>query len=113
MDFSIVATATAADSWTLRLGGVIERIAARRLESALDRACDADAREIVLDMAGVSFVDGPGLRAILRGQMVCQSRGCTLMLGPVVQPVVRRLFELAEVWETMPMAPLQPTPGMP
>jgi anti-anti-sigma factor len=103
MDFSIVATG-ASGRWTLRLGGVIEKFAARRLERALEEACAAEAREIVLDIAGVSFVDRAGVQALVHGRTFCTGRGCRLTVSPVFQPAVRRLFDLADVWRELDLA---------
>jgi anti-sigma B factor antagonist len=75
------------DCHWIRLQGELDVGSAQLLEALIVEACERDAREIVLDMAGIEFMDSEGLRAILRSRTVCEDRGCALLLTPAQRPV--------------------------
>ena len=75
------------DCHWIRLQGELDVGSAQMLESLVLEACEQGAREIVLDMAGIEFMDSEGLRAILRSRKACEDRGCTLLLTPAQRPV--------------------------
>ena len=77
---------------TLTLVGELDLSTAGELEAAIIRLCARGAREIVLDLHELSFVDSTGLRVILTGQGVCESHACDFSLTRVQAPV-QRLFE--------------------
>jgi anti-anti-sigma factor len=73
------------------LGGELDIASAQILEDALAEACSAGAKELVIDMAGVEFMDSTGLRAILRGKTLCEEQQCAYRLTPAQHPVERTL----------------------
>jgi anti-sigma B factor antagonist len=85
---------------TVALNGELDLGTASQLETAIDRICDDGAREIVLDLRELSFIDSSGLRATLACRKVCESRGCEFSLTSVQAPV-RRVFELTGLVERL------------
>jgi anti-sigma B factor antagonist len=79
------------DRYTIVLTGELDVASAPVLEEALAEACDSDAREVVLDMSGLEFMDSTGLRAILRGKARCEDHDCDYRLTPAQRPVERSL----------------------
>ena len=72
------------------VSGEIDIATAEQLQAALDAALATDGR-LVVDMTGVAFIDGTGLRAILR---VAESLNGNGPLALVNAPHVARLLEL-------------------
>jgi anti-anti-sigma factor len=81
---------------TIALSGELDVASAEILAEALAEACAAGARELVLDLGGIEFMDSTGLNAILRGQKLCEEHGCRWSLTPARQPV-KRVLEVAGV----------------
>jgi anti-anti-sigma factor len=78
---------------TIVLKGELDMASAPLLESALSDACSAEApKDLVLDMSGVEFIDSSGLKAILHGKLLCDSRERAFSLTPATQPA-QRVFE--------------------
>ena len=87
---SIHSTGQGADR-KLSLSGELDIASAPLLELALSEACAEGAKKVVLDMAGIEFMDSMGLRAILRGRATCEGHECEYDLTPAKQPVQRVL----------------------
>ncbi|MCW3033275.1 MAG: anti-sigma factor antagonist [Solirubrobacteraceae bacterium] len=83
------------------LSGELDIASAQMLEATLADACDEGAREIVLEMAGIDFMDSMGLNAILRGQKLCEERRCTLNLTPA-RRAVQGVLESTGVLRRLP-----------
>jgi anti-sigma B factor antagonist len=79
------------DRHTIVLSGELDVASAAVLEEALADACDSGAREVVLDMSGLEFMDSTGLRAILRGKARCEDHDCDYRLTPAQRPVEQSL----------------------
>jgi anti-sigma B factor antagonist len=75
------------DRHTIVLSGELDVASAPVLEEALADACDSGAREVVLDMSGLEFMDSTGLRAIIRGKARCEDCDCGYVLTPAQRPV--------------------------
>ena len=85
---------------TLRPTGELDIATADKLE----RALHSDRRpgdQVVLDLAGLEFLDSTGLRVIVRAVEAATREGWDLRLrgGP---PAVRRVFEIAGVLGALP-----------
>lgn len=85
-----------ADCHTLSLVGELDIATAPGLQAAIDRLCEEGAREIVLDLHELSFIDSSGLRLIFTSGQLCERHGCDFSLARV-QPHAQRLFEVAGV----------------
>jgi anti-sigma B factor antagonist len=85
---------------TLALVGELDLGTAGELEAVINRLCAYGAREIVLDLHELSFVDSTGLRVILTGRQVCESHACDFSLTRVQVPV-QRLFEQTGLGERL------------
>lgn len=85
-----------ADCHTLSLAGELDVATAPRLQATIDRLCEEGAREIVLDLHELTFIDSSGLRLIFTSEQLCDRHGCDFSLSRV-QPQAQRLFEVAGV----------------
>ena len=81
---------------TVSISGELDVASAPMLEETLAEACSAGARELVLDLGGVEFMDSMGLKAILRGRTLCEAHDATYRLTPAQRPV-QRVFEATGV----------------
>jgi anti-anti-sigma factor len=83
------------------LRGELDMATAPQLEAAVDALCAAGAREIVLDLSELSFVDGAGVRAIMAARARCAEHECAFM---VIHPrdLVERLFALTGLLASVP-----------
>lgn len=78
---------------TLSLAGELDTTTAPDLQAIVDRLCEEGAREIVLDLHDVSFIDSSGLRVILLSRERCARSACDFSLTRA-QPHAQHLFEL-------------------
>jgi anti-sigma B factor antagonist len=76
---------------TIFLSGEVDVSSSQMLEEAVVEACSAGAKEVVLDMGGIEFMDSTGLRAILRGKRLCEQKDCDYSLTPAQRPVEQTL----------------------
>jgi len=81
------------DAAVITLRGEADLHTAPILRSALDEAIDTGARTVVVDMAGVTFVDSMMLGVLLGASRRIRPRGTELRIV-VDDPNVRRIFEL-------------------
>jgi anti-sigma B factor antagonist len=73
------------------LSGEVDVSSSQLLEDAIADACEAGAKEVVLDMGGIEFMDSTGLRAILRGKALCEEKDCDYQVTPAQRPVEQTL----------------------
>jgi anti-anti-sigma factor len=71
------------------------------LQRAMDRAEASDAREIVLDLSNLSFLDSTGLRLVIHADARSRSDGNRLRLLRGT-PSVHRLFDLCGLADRLP-----------
>jgi anti-sigma B factor antagonist len=90
---------------TVVLAGELDLATAPELEQMSEQLCANGARELVLDLQGLEFIDSTGLSAILRVSERCEAYRCTLYLTPG-PPKVQRLFELTGLLERLPFVEL-------
>lgn len=86
---------------TLALQGEMDLVTAPELEDTVAALCLEGARELVLDMRQVVFMDSSGLRTVLASMDMCRLHGCELMLIPGA--ACRRLFEITGVIDDLPL----------
>ena len=76
--------------------GELDVASAQVLEATLADACSSGAKELVLELGGLEFMDSTGLRAILRGKALCEANGCVYSVTPAQRPV-ERVFDATGV----------------
>jgi anti-sigma B factor antagonist len=89
------------DHHTLVLAGELDLASASELEGMVAQACADGAREVVLDLGRLRFIDSSGLKAILSARSLCASSRCDFYLTPAQAPV-QRLFKLTRLDERLP-----------
>lgn len=90
-----------ADRHTVALSGELDISTAGRAEAALADAESGDARLIVMDLSGLTFMDSTGVRLALAATARARADSDRLRFvrgGPAVQ----RVFELSGVVDTLP-----------
>jgi anti-sigma B factor antagonist len=86
-----VYTRVEGDRHTIFLTGELDVASAPVFEDALVESCSQGPKELVLDMAGVEFMDSSGLRAILDAKQKCEELECGFCVSPARRPVERTL----------------------
>ena len=81
------------DALVLQPRGEIDAATAPDLKLALDHAAATGAREVVLDLSGVSFVDSRGLTVMVAAHERIEAKGARLVTI-CADPFVRKLFEI-------------------
>lgn len=61
--------------------GEVDMATSPQIQSAIDSLNHAGASRVVLDLAGVSFMDSTGLAGLVHGRAMLESRGGILVLG--------------------------------
>lgn len=85
----------------LRLRGELDMLTAPQLEAAVDALSGNGARELLLDLSELVFLDSSGFRAILACKDRCEQRGCTFLMtrGP---ERVQKVFDISGVLKKLP-----------
>jgi anti-anti-sigma factor len=76
----------------LALSGELDEFALEPLAAAV-LALVGPAASVLVDLAGVHFIDGAGLAGLLNAQVIAVRHGCTLRVARP-QPYVLRLLEI-------------------
>jgi anti-sigma B factor antagonist len=97
----IITTSAEVDRYTLALSGELDIVSAQMLDEIVAEACSAGAKEVVLDLGGIEFMDSEGLNAILRGRLLCKKHRCGYSLTPAQRPV-QHLFEVTGLDGSIP-----------
>jgi anti-anti-sigma factor len=79
---------------TLVLTGELDMATAPDLEAAMVELCTGDAREVVLDVGELDFLDATGFRAILIAKELCGTHGCGFFMTRG-KDSVQRLFDIS------------------
>lgn len=74
--------------------GEIDLTSAPRLDEEVTGLIEGSAKELVIELGGVSFMDSTGLRVLLKASKLLGSNGGTLVLRDPSEPV-RRLLEVS------------------
>jgi anti-anti-sigma factor len=88
-----VAVAIIDDRAHVLLSGELDMSGAPHLDEVLEVPDVRSRREIVLDLRRLAFIDGAGVRSVLRARRSTRARGQTLTLLRG-SPAVHRVFEL-------------------
>jgi anti-anti-sigma factor len=82
------------------VAGELDLATAHELQAQVDQLA-TEAKELVLDLRGVAFIDSTGLRALLESKAVCEWHGCGFSISHG-QPAVERLFEVSGLAGSLP-----------
>ena len=94
-----IAGKEAGDVRTLRLSGELDMASGPALYARVSPLI-YKAREVVVDLSGLTFMDSSGLYLLLRLRTVCEERGCRLLLASPSRQV-RRVLEVTGLSPTM------------
>jgi anti-anti-sigma factor len=89
------------DSHVVALAGEFDIDGVAQVDRELRRAEAANAREILLDLTGLGFMDSSGVRMILEAQARSRADGHRLLLSCAPGPV-QRLFDLTDLTSRLP-----------
>ncbi|MEZ4733179.1 MAG: STAS domain-containing protein [Caldilineaceae bacterium] len=90
----------------IKISGRIDTHSAYRLRQQLLLAADGSAKNIVVDLSGVDFIDSSGLAAIVQGMKQCRTGGGDLRLCET-PPSIRMVLELTRLDQALHMFPNQ------
>jgi anti-sigma B factor antagonist len=98
-----IASEREGDTYVIALTGELDLATADAFERVLLRAEATDARSIVVDLSGLSFMDSTGIRLMLSADARSRADGhrLTLLRGPAA---VQRVFELTATTDLLPFA---------
>ena len=85
------------------VAGEIDLATADRLRDAVDGELRAG-RHVVLDLAGVEFMDSSGLNVILRAVQSAERNGWSFAVAPTLSVAATRVARVSGVLETLPLA---------
>lgn len=103
----------ASDRLVLSVTGEVDIATSGELDQALtDLLHRRSPRRLVVDLAGVGFLDSSGLRVLLNGSREAQLQGCRLTLTNVTPPV-RRVLEITGVASLFGLDNRDDQPGVP
>ena len=77
----------------ITLDGRVDMAGAMALDDALRARLEADQYRIVLDMAGVQYINSSALRSLAEAILTCREHGGDLKLV-ALQPRVRRVLQI-------------------
>jgi anti-anti-sigma factor len=97
-------TSGRSDQRTISLRGELDVASAPILEETIEEMCEEGCKEIIIDLAGVEFIDSSGLNSILRAKATCEEHGCEYALNPAQRPA-QRVFEMTRVVDKLRFRP--------
>lgn len=89
------------DRHVLVLTGELDLSGVATFEAAARRLCDLGAREILVDITRIDFIDSTGLRAILTVKSACEERSCRFSMTHGAGQA-EGVFELTRLMERLP-----------
>lgn len=76
------------------------------LDAAFDAALATDAKHILIDLAGISFIDSTGLRLLIRMKESCEDGRLSIRSNAVVD----RLLQVTGLADQLPLIPYDAAP---
>ena len=89
------------DRHVLVLSGELDMCGAPEFEAAALRLCELGARELLVDISEIGFIDSSGLRAILTVKAACEEHACLFSMTHG-SGQAERLFELTRLVDRLP-----------
>jgi anti-sigma B factor antagonist len=100
-DISVV---EGAEPRRLVVTGEMDLATAPALEGTVIRLCREGARELILDLSQLEFIDGSGLHAVSFARETCRQFGCEFCIVPG-RKELHRLFKISGLDERLPFQP--------
>lgn len=91
---------------TLVVTGEMDLATSPSLEGAVIRLCREGARQVVLDLSQLEFIDGSGLHAVSNARETCRQFGCEFCIVPG-RKELHRLFKISGLAERLPFRPAE------
>jgi anti-sigma B factor antagonist len=85
----------------IKLVGELDLYNAEEVRTTLDGICSRRPARVVVDLAGVSFIDSTGLGVLVEARSKLADRKAFLLSAP--QPETRRAFEISGLAKHMPI----------
>jgi anti-sigma B factor antagonist len=82
---------------TLSAQGELDLPAAPELETRLGEVAGSGATGLVVDLAGVTFLDSAGINALLKGRRLADAHGLQFQVSNATG-LVRQVLEITGVW---------------
>jgi anti-anti-sigma factor len=95
--FEIREEPTGATALTMRLYGEFDVACREGFQAAVERVSQNGLRELVIDLAGLTFVDSSGIRSLLEAKRWADQGGLLLFVTLPLDGQVRKTLELAGV----------------
>jgi len=80
----------------IALRGELDIATAPKLDEAVDRALDDGCREVVVDLAGTTFMDSQGLGALIRAARTVDARRATMAVVSPPGSEARVVIEMSQ-----------------
>ena len=87
----------------LFLSGQMDLDNASQLDRALEAVCADGAREVVLNLQNLDFIDSTGLGTLLAGRTLCSQHGCLYLIDTPVPASLRRLLTVTGLQRHLPL----------
>jgi anti-anti-sigma factor len=91
-----------ADAVTVRISGDVDLASKERLEEAIGRL-GPEARFLIFDLAGVTFMSSTGINMLVRVHNLCEANGGSLVVAAPSEPV-RRVLALTGIDQHLTIA---------
>jgi anti-sigma B factor antagonist len=91
LDFRVRTAQVSPESYVVSIDGELDLHTAPELEQALETVYSLGGRNVVIDLAGLVFIDSTALAALLRAQPRFRSRGGRLLLVSEDRRILRTL----------------------
>jgi anti-anti-sigma factor len=82
---------------TVRAQGEFDLASVVEFESCLDELTGPSLTGVVVDLAGVTFLDSAGINALLKGRRLAESRAQTFLVSGATG-LVRQVLDITGVW---------------
>jgi anti-sigma B factor antagonist len=94
------------DSVVLSLRGELDISSAPAFAEAIAAASERGARELLLEVGSLEFVDSTGLRAILAAKALCERHSCEFAISEPTAPV-ERLLRVTGTYDHLPRTSIE------
>jgi anti-sigma B factor antagonist len=106
--FSTTAEQREGAIWVLRARGELDLATVPKLAHAIDAAIDGGARDVMLDLDEVTFMDSSGIREIVRGRKQLEAQGGRLTVDGA-SGAVQQVLEVSGLLQTLSNPNNEPT----